>query len=63
MSGGVGGINGPTSAVTLFASSYSLFDPLTLAVTYWMTENIRENPAGSDSDARGFRWTLFGNSN
>ncbi len=29
---------------------YSPFDALTFNVSYWITENIRESPAGSDSD-------------
>ncbi len=52
MSGGIGGfVNGTNIRGHIVRLSYSLFDPLTLAITYWITENIRENPVGSESDA------------
>ncbi|MEW6302226.1 MAG: putative porin [Verrucomicrobiota bacterium] len=50
--GGVGGfVNGTNIRGHILKAGYSPFDSLTFFVTYWITENIVPNPAGSVSEA------------
>lgn len=50
--GGTGGfVNGTNIRGHIFRFGYSPFDSFTFFVTYWMTENINENPVGSKSEA------------
>jgi hypothetical protein len=44
-------VNGTNIRGHVFKLGYSPFDSFTFFVTYWMTENIRENPPGSESEA------------
>jgi len=51
--GGVGGfVNGTNVRGHILRLGYSPFDSITLSVTYWITENIVESPAGASSAAR-----------
>ena len=50
--GGTGGfVNGTNVRGHIFKLGYSPFDSLTFFATYWITENISETPAGSNSRA------------
>jgi hypothetical protein len=52
MTGGRSGfVNGTNVRGHIIRAGYSPFDSLTLNVTYWLTQNILETPAVSDSDA------------
>jgi hypothetical protein len=44
-------VNGTNIRGHIFKLGYSPYDALTLAVTYWVTENINPNPPGSISSA------------
>lgn len=47
--GSSGSRNGTNVRGHVIRAQYSPYDHLTLAVTYWLTELINENPVGSDS--------------
>jgi hypothetical protein len=47
-----GYVNGTNVRGHIIKAGYSPFDSLTLFVTLWMTENIHESPAGTDSNAQ-----------
>lgn len=52
MVGGRSGFqNGTNIRGHILRAGYSPFDSITLNITYWITQNIIETPAGSDSDA------------
>lgn len=52
MIGGRSGFqNGTNIRGHVIRAGYSPFDSITLNITYWITQNILETPAGSDSDA------------
>jgi hypothetical protein len=47
--GSSGSRNGTNVRGHILRAQYSPFDHVTLGITYWLTELINENPAGSDS--------------